>query len=179
MRELTFVGFLRRYVRDLSISGTNSVSKLTAEAAGDNPRLREPLLLYALFSGKEASLLRSAEGTALEKLYSSVLDRYNKEQMLHAFLTCDPELPSAYHKVWRSYMAQKNRKDTDAQTKELMRQRILAMQADKGVSNYRIYKELDLNPGNINDWLKNGAGEKVSLATARRAFEFVTSFVRG
>lgn len=73
------------------------------------------------------------------------------------------KLPSAYHKVWRSYIAQKNRKDTGARTKELMRQRILAMQADKGVSNYRIYKELDLNPGNINDWLKNGAGEKVSF----------------
>ena len=176
MRELTFVGFLRRYVRDLSMSGTNSISKLTAEAAGDNPRLREPLLLYALFSGKETTLLRSAEGTALEKQYCSVLDRYNKEQMLHAFLTGDPELPSAYHKVWRSYLAQKNRKDTDAQTKELMRQRILAMQADKGVSNYRIYKELNLNPGNINDWLKNGAGEKVSLTTARRAFEYVNSY---
>ena len=176
MRELTFVGFLRRYVRDLSISGTNSISKLSYEAARENFRLREPLLLYALFSGKEASLLRSAEGTTLEELYSSVLDRYSKEQMLHAFLTSDSGLPSAYHKVWRSYLAQKNRKDTDAQTKELMRQRILAMQADKGVSNYRIYKELNLNPGNINDWLKNGAGEKVSLATARRAFEYVNSY---
>ena len=176
MRELTFVGFLRRYVRDLSISGTNSISKLSYEAARENSRLREPLLLYALFSGKEASLLRSAEGTTLEELYSSVLDRYSKEQMLHAFLTRDSGLPSAYHKVWRSYLAQKNRKDTDAQTKELMRQRILAMQADKGVSNYRIYKELNLNPGNINDWLKNGAGEKVSLATARRAFEYVNSY---
>ena len=176
MRELTFVGFLRRYVRDLSISGTNSISKLSYEAARENFRLREPLLLYALFSGKEASLLRSAEGTTLEELYSSVLDRYSKEQMLHAFLTSDSGLPSAYHKVWRSYLAQKNRKDTDAQTKELMRQRILAMQADKGVSNYRIYKELNLNPGNINDWLKNGAGEKVSLTTARRAFEYVNSY---
>ena len=137
--------------------------------------MREPLLLYALFSGKEASLLRSAEGTVIKELYSSVLDRYSKAQMLHAFLTGDLELPSAYHKVWRSFLSQKNRKDTDAQTKELMRQRILAMQADKGVSNYRIYKELNLNPGNINDWLKNGAGEKVSLATARRAFEYVNS----
>ena len=95
--------------------------------------------------------------------------------MLHAFLTDDPELPSSYHKVWRSYLAQKNRKDTDAKAKELMRQRILAMQADKGVSNNRICEELDLNPGNVNDWLKNGAGEKVSLTTARRTFEFVNS----
>ena len=117
MRELTFVGFLRRYVRDLSISGTNSVSKLSSEAAGENFRLKEPLLLYALFSGKETLLLRSVEGTALEKPYRSVLDRYNKEQMLHVFLTSDPELPPAYHKVWGSYLAQKNRKDTDARTK--------------------------------------------------------------
>ena len=85
MRELTFVGFLSRYVRELSMSGTNSVSKLSSEAAGENLRLREPLLLYALFLGKEASLLRRAEGTPLEELYSNVLDRYSKEQMLHAF----------------------------------------------------------------------------------------------
>ncbi len=177
MRELTFVGFLSRYVRELSMSGTNSISKLAREAANDNYRLREPLLLYALFSGKETSLLRSAESVALEQLYSSVLDRYNKEQMLHAFLTNDPELPSAYHKVWRSYMAQKNRKDTDAKTKELIRQRILSMQKEKGVSNYRIYKTLGLNPGNVNDWLKNGAGEKVSMNTARKAFAYVQSVV--
>ena len=48
MRELTFVGFLSRYVRELSMSGTNSISKLASEAATDNYRLREPLLLYAL-----------------------------------------------------------------------------------------------------------------------------------
>ena len=55
----------------------------------------------------------------------------------------------------------------------MIRQRILSMQKEKGVSNYRIYKTLGLNPGNINDWLKNGAGEKVSLTTAREALEHV------
>ena len=49
MKELTFVGFLSLYVRELSMSGTNSISKLASEAATDNYRLREPLLLYALF----------------------------------------------------------------------------------------------------------------------------------
>lgn len=68
----------------------------------------------------------------------------------------DPKLPSGYHMVWRSYLTQKNCKETDAQTKEMMRQRILALQKDKGVSNYQIYTKLGLNPGNTYDWLKLG-----------------------
>ena len=176
MRELTFAGFLSRYVRDLSTSGTNSISKLSHEAAKENYRLREPLLLYALFSGKEDLLFRSIENSILKEKYLNLHNQYTKDQLLYALMNNDSKIPAEYRKIWRSYKAQKNRKDTDAKTKEMMRQRILEMQKDKGVSNYRIYKELDLNPGNINDWLKNGAGEKVSLATARRTLEFLNSY---
>ena len=176
MRELTFSGFLSRYTQDLSESKTNSISKLSQEAARDNFRLREPLLLYALFSGKEALLQRRVKGTPLEEQYNSIIDKCSKEQLLHAFMTDDPKLPYSFKKVWRSYLAQKNLKATDAHTKEMIRQRILALQKEKGISNYQIYKELGLNPGNFNDWLKNGAGEKVSLASARRALEYLNSF---
>ena len=177
MRELTFVGFLRRYVRELSMSGTNSMSKLAREAATDNYRLREPMLLYALFTDNSALLIKSIDNEALIEQYNAILNKYSKVQMLQALKENDPSLPAKYRKVWRSYLAQKNRKETDAQTKELIRQRILSMQKEKGVSNYRIYKTLGLNPGNINDWLKNGAGEKVSLSTARKAFVFLQSAV--
>ncbi len=175
MRELTFAGFLSRYVRELSMSGTNSISKLAREAAKDNVRLREPLLLYALFSDGIAILQKVIDNNALLGQFSAILSRYNKEQMLQALEENDPALPAEYRKVWRSYLAQKNRKEMDAQTKELIRQRILSAQKEKGISNYRIYKTLGLNPGNINDWLKNGAGEKVSLTTARKAFAYVQS----
>ena len=177
MRELTFDGFLSRYVRELSMSGTNSISKLAREAAADNYRLREPLVLYALFSDNTALLQKNTENNVLYEQLNTILGQYNKMQMLQALKENDPDLPVEYRKVWRSYLAQKNRKETDAQTKELIRQRILSMQKEKGVSNYRIYKTLGLNPGNINDWLKNGASEKVSLDTARKAFEFVQSAV--
>ena len=173
MRELTFSGFLRRYVRDLSLANTNSIYSLVREAAADNYRMREPLLLYALFTDKTEILRQAVRDTDLAGVYEDVLSRYTKEQMLDALERREPELPAEYHKIWRSFFAQRNRKNTDEQTKELMRQRILTMQKEKGVSNYRIYKELNLNPGNINDWLKNGAGTKVSLSTARKAFQFM------
>ena len=173
MRELTFAGFLHRYVRELSMTGTSSVSRLACEAAADNYRLREPLLLYALFTDRSALLQGGPDNEALNKQFAAVLDQYSKDEMLQALKENDPALPAGYRKVWRSFLARKNRKETDAQTKELIRRRILSMQKEKGLSNYRIYKTLGLNPGNINDWLKNGAGEKVSPAVARKAFAFM------
>ena len=53
MRELTFRGFLTQYVKQLAAEKTNSLYKLAAEAGSNNPRLREPLLLYAVYTQKE------------------------------------------------------------------------------------------------------------------------------
>ena len=43
MRELTFEGFLTRYVRSLSFADTNNVRKLTEEAAEENPPVEEEI----------------------------------------------------------------------------------------------------------------------------------------
>ena len=47
MRKLTFEGFLKQYVAELSGVQTASVHKL-ADCLSKNPRLKEPLFLYAL-----------------------------------------------------------------------------------------------------------------------------------
>lgn len=44
--------------------------------------------------------------------------------------------------------------------------KIKQMQQDKHISNYRIYTDLKLNAGNINDYLTNGRADKLSLKTA-------------
>ena len=46
----------------------------------------------------------------------------------------------------------------------------------KSVSNYRIYKEMNLNPGNVNAFLKNEDTSKVSLDTARKILAFVNEY---
>ncbi len=175
MRELTFPGFLKRYVRELSLSGTTSLFALAGEAAGENPRLREPLFLYALFSEKEDLLLRAVKDTPLKAPYAMLLQENDKGSLRKALESSDPALPAEYHKVWRSYLSLRDRKKSEDATKDLMRDRILAMQKAQGVSNYRLYTDLELNPGNINAWLKHGKSEKVSLATARRAMEYLSA----
>ena len=47
MRKLSFEGFLKRYVVELSGVQTTNVHKL-ADCLCENPRMKEPLFLYAL-----------------------------------------------------------------------------------------------------------------------------------
>ena len=51
--------------------------------------------------------------------------------------------------------------------------RIVELQEEKGITNYRIYKSLNLNPGNVNAFLKNGDVSKMGLNTVRKILEFV------
>ena len=57
MRKLTFEGFLEQYVAELSGVQTASAHKL-ADHMAENPRLKEPLSLYALAFDKVDWLLR-------------------------------------------------------------------------------------------------------------------------
>ena len=175
MRELTFRGFLTQYVKQLSAEKTNSLYKLAAEASSNNPRLREPLLLYAVYSQKEKVLLQATKEPALYAEYDRLVSLYTADRMTELFEQASPLLPVEYHKVWRSYQNCKNRGQADEYTKELMWQKVKRLQEKNGVTNYRIYTDLKLNPGNLNAWLKHGNSDKVSLETARRTLRYVES----
>ena len=170
MRELTFNGFLTKYVRTLSAYDTNNVARLTQEAATSNARLREPLYLYAVWSGKQDTLQSHAKKQGLDAFYGALLsyDQREVESSLES-----GTMPAEYQKVWNSYLRRRDRYQTDKETKELMRQKILKLQSEKKVTNYRIYTDLALNPGNLNSWLKHGNGEKVSLETARNVLKYL------
>lgn len=57
MRKLSFEGFLKQYVVELSGVQTTNVHKL-ADCLCENPRMKEPLFLYALTFDKVNLLLR-------------------------------------------------------------------------------------------------------------------------
>ena len=177
MRELTFKGFLAQYVKRLSKSNTNSLYRLAKEASNDNPRLKEPLLLFALYSGKQTVLLQATKDQSLFAEYQKMVSLYSADQMMRLFEDNDSVLPNEYHKVWRSFQSQKNRGQSDDHTKELMRLKVKRLQEQCGVSNYRIYTDLKLNPGNVNAWLKHGVSDKVSLDTARRTLRYVEGYL--
>ena len=173
MRELSFKGFLAQYVRELSLSKTTGLYKTTREAAAANPRLREPLFLYALFWDKEDVLTRAAKNAALGNEYRQMLARYDKSTMLSALQNDAPDLPDGYKKVYRSYLSVREGFQNDNHTKALMHKRIRRLQEKKNVTDYRLYTDLGFNQGNWGAFLKNGDVSKVSLPAARKAIEYL------
>ena len=172
MRQLTFPGFLDRYVRELSEDNTGALYALTRETVGGNYRLKEPLFLYAIATGREKTLLKASRGTALENEFEQLQKQYNYSDLVKAFQMGPCILPDGYQKVWRSYLSEASSYERDSRVKELIRKRVLALQKSKGITTYRVCKDLHLNNSNVNAWLKNGVGCKVSLETARRILEY-------
>ena len=173
MRQLTFPGFLDRYVRQLSKGNTGSLYALTREAEHENPRLREPLYLYALSTGRENTLLKASRSTDLGREYEQMHRLYSYTDLLSELRKVPCSLPEGYQKVWRSYQSEAGMHERDVRVKELIRTRVLACQRESGISTYRICQDLHLNNSNINAWLKNNSPAKVSLSTARRILAYL------
>ena len=112
----------------------------------------------------------ATKDVALRADYDRLVSQYTVAAMTELLEQASPELPVEYHKVWHSWQA-------DNHTKELMRQKVKRLQMKTGVTNYRIYTDLKLNPGNLNVWLKYGDSEKVNLKTARMVLQYVESTV--
>lgn len=173
MQRLTFHGFAKRYVTSLSFSGTTAIYQLVSEVIEGNLRLREPLFLYAISNGHLNTLLTATRNTELYSTYTDLSERYSYEQLLDAMESRSSALPEAYQKVWTSYQAVSGKQERDNRVKTLMRVRIAKIQNMKGVTTYRICKDLHLNNANVNAWLKNGEPSKVSLNTARNILEYL------
>ena len=175
MRKLTFEGFLKKYVAELAGVQTASVHKL-ADCMTENPRLKEPLFLYALTFDKVNLLLRYTANSTVVAEYEQLSNLYSLEQMLLLLEKQSSELPESYLKVWRSYCSVRDAALADNDTKELIHRRVLELQQKKKLTNYRLYKDLKLNPGNVNAWLKHNDSSKMSLDCARQIYKYAKSY---
>ena len=175
MRKLTFEGFLKQYVVELSGVQTASVHKL-AYCLNENPRLKEPLFLYARAVDKVDLLLRYTVTSAVSAEYEQLSNRYSLAQMLLLLENQSLELPEGYLKVWRSYCSVRDAALADNDTKELIHRRVVEIQQKKHLTNYRIYADLKLNPGNVNAWLKHNDSSKMSLDCARQIYKYAKSY---
>lgn len=169
MRRLTFKGFLKTYVRELSNS--NSLYRLVREAEADNARLVAPLFLYAATNGKTDTLLKASRGTSFEQEYldmSKLFDGRSAESLLGNSNVVVDTLPDEYVKVYRSFVSVSKKYQTENKTKDLIRGKVLRLMYENDVSMYRVVNDLDLNQGNLFAFLKQKNDSALSLDNARK-----------
>ena len=164
MRELTLKGYLQQQLCELSSCDSKSLYKF-ARLAESNARLRDVLCLF----------LNCFVDDKLKKQLCKRFPYLAKGcDRLHGVLPDQPDDSlSEYKTIYENYLNQKNKKQNEDKVKALMQKRIVEAQKEKGITNYRIYKALNLNPGNVNAFLKNGDTGKVGLDTARRMLKYV------
>jgi hypothetical protein len=173
MRQLTFGGFLTSYVKFLSGESTLSQSRLVA-LLPSQPRLVEPLLLWATVtdrSERRARLL--AENHRLLAELRLLVSLKEDGLLEEAISSDDPRLRPKYVKAWRSYTARRDASARDARRKLVARERVLKLEAEKGVSRYRMAKDLGLNPGNLHAFLSVGDTRKLALEKAYQLVEYL------
>lgn len=163
MRELSFKGYLEQQLCELSDYNGKSLYKF-AKIAERNARLKDVLCLYLHFYVSEKLT------SQLTKKFVYLSDCKSLTAQTSEQLA---QTQSGYKTIYENYLNRKNSKQNNDKLKALMQKRIVELKKEKGITNYRIYKTLSLNSGNVNTFLKKGDVSKVSLDTARRILAYV------
>lgn len=175
MRRLTFKGFLGAYLRKLS--GQQSLAlPLLADLSRSQKRLAEPLLLWAVTSGKSDALSKQLADRPKLLAELRTLESLEEAGELEAALSREgTTLRPEYSKVRSSYVVRRDAHLRDERLKLEARKRVLELEKSKPVTRYRMAKDLKLNPGNLFAFLKQGNPNKLSLSRAYELVEYLES----
>lgn len=172
MRELTFKGYLHSQL--VALSGVSTTSLYTfSQIAKSNARVKDTLVLYLVLYTNE-----NLKNTLLNKYdYLNIpckkLNNLNNSNFNEYLNIVDY---SEFQTIYKNYLYAKNRTENENKIKLLMYRKIYEVKESKNITNYFIYKNLNLNSGNANAFLKYGDTSKVSLETVRRILAFVNEY---
>lgn len=174
MRTLSLKSYLEKEMAALSGLNSKSLYRFSAHSE-NNARLNDTVVLYLMLFVKE-------------DLKRHILNKYPylrsgcdrlfgiTQENLSRFL--EEEKRSEYKTIYENYLNRIGKVDNENNIKQMMHLRITEFQKEKSITNYAIYKNLHLNSGNANAFLKHGDVSKLSLATVRRILEYVNQYMK-
>lgn len=157
MNAMSFSTYLRNYILNLSDSSRFSLTSLKKESI-KNKRLVDPLTLFHAIKNKKVKPYNTDK--LIEDLKKSGFD-------------FDKYSDKSYVKIYDSYMNYLNQNKYDCMEKTFLRNKILKLQKEKNISNYRIYTDLKLNPGNTNKFLKDLDVKRLSLSNVKKILAYL------
>lgn len=166
----SFKNFLTAYCQELTGTKTTSLKKLFLAAESDSPRVREPLMLLALTQGREAYLLRLADGTEVNEHYQEFLNAFSESDLvLEEYLLTLPER-NRFRRPLDAWFAEKGRLGEDRAMLLNVASVIKDLLNQKGLSRAEACRVTGLNKGNFYAFLK-GDTAKLSRSTAIAAYD--------
>lgn len=170
MRELSFGGFLDRYIRELSGFERIDIAEMARAADTTMPRLKEPLVVYASIKRQKVTVQKLFSDTSLLQDYETFFSR--PFDISDEFFCT---LPDNYAKIYRSYLSVKSQKNTEKQLKALYSKKILQLKDSQNITDYRICKTFGINSGNFHAFLYQGKSENLSLEKVRKIYDYLSN----
>ena len=178
MRKMLFENYLLRYAQELTGSASTSLKKLLDLSLNGYSRAFEPIFLLFVLKGRGESAWELLKKTPYKDSTQYILSKSPDESALMQLLAEENDDNASllrYRRVFQAYQNTLNKLSVDREASLIMRDKMLPLMKKKGLSNYRVYTDLGLNPGNVNSFLKNGDASRVSRETARKMLSFVQS----
>ncbi len=170
MRIMSFATYLNREAKKLS----HDLRGATLEKrVKKNERLLHIYCLYVLFS-RDFILESLSFFERYESIHKQLLYFYHKYQKFKELSNLDElDEKDFLYILYTSYYEDVYKKEI--KKKEYLSELHIIMQK-KGISNYRVYTDLNLNPGNANDFLRNGSLKKMSYQNVKRILEYCSNY---
>lgn len=170
MRVMSFATFLKREAKEMakgSLRGSNLDLRVKK-----NERLLQTYCLYVLFSRDfNHDVLSFYERYIV--IHNKLKEFMKYEKYLDVSLIVTLPQNDPLKEMYDTYLEVTNKKVS--LKKDYSLKLHLLMDAKK-ISNYRVYTDLKLNPGNTNDFLRNGNLKKMSFANIERILEYCDNY---
>jgi hypothetical protein len=174
MKKPSFLSFLKEYLKYLGDTKTLALPALVNNAATSHPRVIEPLYFYAALTNQVNRLLRLSRDFRFYNDYYKLADTFKDMNNLTAALEAeDSRIPTRFLKIYKSYQSQRDRVANDKEFAVLAQKVLLEQLSQKNITKYRVYKDLSLNPSNINSYLKHGDTRNISRKTVNSMLKYV------
>ncbi len=172
MKYTSFVNYLKRTVAKLTEEETMNLKKIE-EYSYNNVRLRTLFSIYAMYSYDTFQYLDKKKDL-FPTLYNETIYCIQKYQAFKPQVSIDymNKLNSfdELKKIYSLYLNSVVKKESTI--KENYYSKILELVDGKQITKYRIYTDLNLNPGNVNDFFKNKALRKLSLQNVKKIHSY-------
>lgn len=170
----SFQGFLTKYCKEFTSSNTTSLKQLFNLADSEFPRAYEPLLLLAVCSGREAYLLKQAQGSSVFSVYSKFLENWKKSEMSLEEYLLTLEERNRFRRPLTAWENENNQLAADRIVLANISKALDKLLKEKSMSRAHACKLVDVNKGNFYAFLK-GDASKFSRKTAMRIYQQISA----
>lgn len=175
MKTKSFHSFLRDYAKDMSPKHSLSLAK-NERHVKNNARLLNVFSFYVWFDEDARTTLRN-NPDKYPHLYQKHLEYQAtyKDTSLNNVARVVESLDE-FDELKQLYMSYVHlHLNKDEILKRVYHKNITLLKQQKNLSNYRIYTDLKMNPGNANDFLTNANLKKLSMDKIKSIHSYVAS----